>query len=230
MEYLRVLLTSVGSVIVLFFLTKLLGYRQISELSVFDYINSITIGSIAASLAGAEGFREASYHLIAMLIFAAATYSLSKLTDRSLRLRAWITGRELPLLEGGRLRRENLARAKLDLHELLAQCRSQGCFSLRELEHIRLLPNGKLGILPKSQFRPATPSDLSVAVPRTGVPASVITDGVISEEALKAAGIDRRRLTVLLSEQGYRNASEVFYAEIEKDGTMTAFPMKPENQ
>ena len=51
MEILNVILSSVGSVIVLFLLTKLMGKRQVSQLSLFDYINGITIGSIAAEMA-----------------------------------------------------------------------------------------------------------------------------------------------------------------------------------
>ena len=51
MELLHVFLTSVGSVVFLFILTKLLGNKQMSQLSMFDYINGITIGSIAAEMA-----------------------------------------------------------------------------------------------------------------------------------------------------------------------------------
>ncbi len=50
-EILKIILLSTGSVIVLFFLTKLMGNREMSQLTMFDYINSITIGSIAAEMA-----------------------------------------------------------------------------------------------------------------------------------------------------------------------------------
>lgn len=48
MEFIKIILTSVGSIIALFFSTKIIGNKQMSELSMFDYINGITIGSIAA--------------------------------------------------------------------------------------------------------------------------------------------------------------------------------------
>lgn len=51
MNILKVLLTSVGSVIALFIMTKIIGNKQVSQLNLFDYINGITIGSIAAELA-----------------------------------------------------------------------------------------------------------------------------------------------------------------------------------
>ena len=51
MDILNVILLSLFSLIALFILTKLMGYRQMSEMSMFDYINGITIGSIAAEMA-----------------------------------------------------------------------------------------------------------------------------------------------------------------------------------
>ena len=51
MDMLKVLILSVASFAVLFVLTKLMGYRQISEMSFFDYVVGITIGSVAAEMA-----------------------------------------------------------------------------------------------------------------------------------------------------------------------------------
>ena len=51
MEYIHVSMTSLGSLVVLFLLTKVMGYKQLSQLSMFDYITGITIGSIAAEMA-----------------------------------------------------------------------------------------------------------------------------------------------------------------------------------
>ena len=50
MEYAHVILASLFSILALFLITKLLGCRQMNQLSMFDYINGITIGSIAAEL------------------------------------------------------------------------------------------------------------------------------------------------------------------------------------
>lgn len=50
MEILKVIITSIVSIIVLFLLTKLVGNKQLSELNMFDYIVSITIGSIMSNI------------------------------------------------------------------------------------------------------------------------------------------------------------------------------------
>ena len=69
MQHLNIIAVSAASVIVLFLLTKLMGKRQMSQLSMFDYIIGITIGSIAAEMATAlEG--DFTKPLIAMVVYA----------------------------------------------------------------------------------------------------------------------------------------------------------------
>lgn len=51
MDFLRVFITAPLSIITLFFLSKMIGNKQISNMNIFDYINGITIGSIAAEMA-----------------------------------------------------------------------------------------------------------------------------------------------------------------------------------
>ena len=53
MDFVKVFFMSIGSIIALFISTKVIGNKQMSELSMFDYINGITIGSIAAEMATA---------------------------------------------------------------------------------------------------------------------------------------------------------------------------------
>ena len=70
-----VIILSLVSIVVLFLLTKLMGYRQMSQMSLFDYINGITIGSIAAEMAT----ELEDYHrpLTAMIIYGTAAVCLS---------------------------------------------------------------------------------------------------------------------------------------------------------
>ena len=68
----RAALFSIVSIVALFFLTKMIGNRQVSQLSLFDYINGITIGSIAAELATSLE-TDALKPLTAMVVYALAT-------------------------------------------------------------------------------------------------------------------------------------------------------------
>ena len=106
MDILKIFFLSLGSLVVLFILTKLMGNREMSQLSIFDYIISITIGSIAAEMSTSleNNFMEP---LVAMIVYAGATIIISFITSHSLKLRELLTGKSLILFDNGKLYREN---------------------------------------------------------------------------------------------------------------------------
>ena len=77
MELWRIALSALGSVTALYLLTRLIGPRQVTELSVFDYLNSITIGSIAAEMALTKTVADFTEALTATLIYGGATLLIS---------------------------------------------------------------------------------------------------------------------------------------------------------
>ena len=210
MDYLHVILTSLFSIAALFLITKLLGYRQMSQLSMFDYINGITIGSIAAELANSEG-SEFWQWAIAIAIYGAMTLLLAWCTDHSITMRRFITGKPIPLYENGQLLDQNFRKAKLDLNEFLMQCRVKGYFDLSQLEAVLFEPNGSLSILPSSAYRPATPFDLDRAVARETINFNIILAGKVMHENLAATGKDEGWLAQQLAQQGCTE-QEVFLA------------------
>lgn len=120
-EILYVIALSLGSIITVFILTKLMGYRQMSQMSMFDYINGITIGSIAAEMATSL---EENYiqPLIAMVVYALAALLLSWISSKSVKARSVIEGAPLVLMNHGELYYENLKKSKIDVTEFLVQC------------------------------------------------------------------------------------------------------------
>lgn len=187
MEIIRIIITSLGSLIVLFILTKIMGKREMSELSMFDYINSITIGSIAAEMATAL---EDDYlkPLTAMIVYALFSTLVSYLTCKSIKFRRLMEGNTILLFQNGKIFYKNLLKAKFDVDEFLSMCRVQGYFDLEDVFTIFLEPNGKLSILPKVDNRPVNTKDLNLSPNQNYPLANVIIDGKIMECNLKLTG------------------------------------------
>ena len=137
MDLVTVAAASLGSIVALFLLTKLIGNKQMSEMNLFDYINGITIGSIAAEMATSL---ESDFlkPLLAMTIYAAVTTWINYLCSKSLKFRRFIAGRSLILMDHGKLYKNNFKRARLDMEEFLAQCRLNGIFRLEDIEPLSL--------------------------------------------------------------------------------------------
>lgn len=223
MEYFNVFYQSLFSIIALLILTKLLGYRQVSQFSMFDYINGITIGSIAAEMAiDLEG--NFLKPLLAMVVYAAFVILLSKISQKSIPLRRLINGKAIMLYQDGKIYNENLRKAKMDVDEFLVECRVNGYFDLSQIESAVLEPNGKISFLPVTEDRPATPKDLGIKPAQEEIFANIIIDGHIMKENLKHVGRDQNWLNQQLDGQNIKKPEDVFLAICDKQGNFYAFP------
>ena len=121
MDLFKICLTSVLSAASLFFIAKIMGHKQMSQLDFFDYITGITIGSIAAELA--TELEEPLKPLIAMLVYGVITFILTTITSKFPRARKYINGSPTIIMNDGKIYRENMKKAKLDLSEFMLMCR-----------------------------------------------------------------------------------------------------------
>ena len=210
MDILKIIVLSTSSFIVLFILTKFMGNREMAQLSMFDYIISITIGSIAAEMSTAldDNFIEP---LIAMIIYAIGAIVVSWLALHSIKARRFISGTSLILYDNGKIYSKNLKKSKMDLNEFLMQCRINGFFNLANLQTAILEPNGKISFLPSSS---QTSSSFII---------NVITDGVLLEENLKKTGNDIDWLYKELKKQKISGISNIFLATCDSENNLTVY-------
>lgn len=208
MNIIHVILTALLSVISLFIITKIMGHKQVAQLDFFDYISGITIGSIAAELA--TELEEPWKPLISLIIYGCASVLLSLLTHKFPKTRKYINGTPTILMNGGKIYRRNMKKAKLDLSEFLLLCREQGYFDLSEIATAIFEHNGKLSILPISQKRPVTPADMNISTKTSHIATEVIMDGRIMGENLTRMGRDEHWLEKQIKAQGHQTAKEIF--------------------
>ena len=221
-EILYIIALSIGSFLAILILTKLMGYREMSQLSMFDYINSITIGSIAAEMATSleENFMEP---LVALIVYSLATIFFALLTSKSIKMRRCIEGRPLILMSNGELYRDNLKKAKIDIGEFLTQCRVYGYFDVSKLDTVVLEGNGKMSFLLKVSDRPVTPSDMGLSPEQDYLVANVILDGVILEKNLHHTGNDEKWLRNQIKGQGADRIEDILLATCDSNNQITVF-------
>ena len=203
MDLLQVAVTAVGAFAALFLLSKLMGHRQISELSVFDYVNGITIGSIAAEMA--TELEKPLRPLAAMVVWALLVWLLEALTSKCPRLRKYISGSPSS--------------------EFLIQCRQQGFFDLGAIQTAVYEPDGRLTILPVAARRPATPEDMGIAPEKEQIFTELVMDGRVLGENLHRMGVDETWLLRQLRQQGYHSAREVFLAVADANKQVAVYPV-----
>lgn len=221
-EILYIIALSLGSIITIFLLTKLMGYRQMSQMSMFDYICGITIGSIAAEMATSleENFMQP---LTAMIVYGIVSLVLARLSSKSIRVRSLVEGVPLILFNNGELYMDNLKRSKIDVNEFLEQCRVSGYFDISKLQTAVLEGNGKISFLPKAADRPLTLSDINLDGKQDYVVANVILDGKILKENLRHTGNDEKWLHRQIKGQGAKSVEDVLLATCDSSNRLTVY-------
>lgn len=221
MDFVKILILSTVSFVVLFILTKLLGYRQISQLSFFDYIVGITIGSIAAEMSTNIDL-EWWKGILAMVVYFALCIAIDITVQKSLKLRGIIDGKPIVLMKNGEILKKSLKKAKIQINDLITAARVAGYFSLSEIDTAIMETTGSISFLPKPLSRPLNPKDFNFAPKRNGISIPLIIDGVVVTENLPKANTTQSKLNTILSQRGVK-AEEILLATMDETGTVEIF-------
>lgn len=203
----------------LFFMTKFLGKKQLSELSFFEYVSGITIGSIAGeAIAGLE--KNMFQGMMAITIFTFATLFADLLALKSKTFRDFIEGKGTVLIKDGKVLEENLKKEKYSIDELSALLRQKDIYRVADVEFAVLEPRGNLSALLKKENRPLTPKDLNMKVANEKEPQTIIMDGSILDVPLSASGKSRDWLRTELEKLGL-TVENVFIGQVDSYGELT---------
>lgn len=223
MEILKVILTSFFSAFALFIIAKIMGHKQIIQLDFFDYITGITIGSIAAEMA--TELEKPWKPLIAMAVYGTVSVCLSLIMNKYPKTRKFINGTPTIIMNNGKIYKNNMKKAKLDLSEFMVMCRREGFFNLNDIQTAVYEYNGYLTILPVSNKRPATPFDMNLKPQKEYICTEIIMDGRILHENLHRMGLDLTWLNNQLAKEGYKSAKEIFLGLCDDNNTVSLFPV-----
>lgn len=221
-ELLNVTVRAISSLITLFLVTKMLGKKQVSQLSLFDYVIGISIGNFAAEMTINLEANEIN-GIWAVILFGLFAYLVSYLTMKSILLRRFFMGTPTPIIQNGKILEKNLKKVKFDINDMLEEVRSAGYFDLSQVEYAVMEANGKLSILPKPEYRPLTPKDMNLKVEKEGLCSNVIIDAKIMHNNLKYMKKDEEWLKKQLKIKGYYDTSKILLATLDINDKLVVY-------
>ena len=210
-EILDVIVRALLSLVALFFVTKLIGKKQVSQLSLFDYVIGISIGNFAAEMT--INLESDEIHgIVAVLVFGLIAYLVSILCMKSIVIRRFFMGTPTVMIEHGKLVQDSLKKVRYDINDLLEECRIHGYYDIGDIEYAIVEANGELSILPKN--RPVTVKDLDLNVEKTGLCANVIIDGKIMYTNLSNINKTKKWLIKELKKQN-KDINDILLATVD---------------
>lgn len=221
-ECLSVAIRSIYSLITLFFVTKLIGKKQVSELSLFDYVIGISIGNFTAEMT-MDLERHYINGMIAIIMFGLIAYIVSIITMKSMLFRRIIIGVPTIIIQNGKIIEKNLKSVKLDINELLEQCRGNGYFNLNEIEYAIMETNGKISIMPVSKYKPLTPQDMNIKVKREGLCSNIVIDGHLMKNNIENMNKTIEWVKKELKVKGYKDINKILLATLDIEDKITVY-------
>lgn len=192
-DIITVITRTILVLIILFFLFKLMGKKQVSQMNMFDYITGITLGSIVADIS-LDIEKNLLAGIICILIYVITSIVISSLSLKGYTLRNILNGKEELLIQDGKINRESLRKNKITINILETEARLMGYFNLDEINTAILEPNGRISFEQKEKEKPATKKDLGLNPQNKGLVYNIIIDSELIKENLKNANITEKWL------------------------------------
>lgn len=221
-DFLNICFRTILVLIILFFITKMMGKKQISELNFFDYVVGITIGSIAADIS-LDIEKNMIAGIAALFIYGFISYIISFVSIKSILARRFFIGVPTVLVEKGKIIESGLKKSKIDVNDLLMEARENGYFNLDEIDYALMEVNGNISFLPKEKEKPVTKKDMKIKCSNEGLTVNAIIDSKYMVNNMKAINKDKEWLDHELKVNGYDNYDNILLATIDNNYKVTIY-------
>lgn len=218
-DWIEIILRSLLLLVVLFFITKWLGKKQLSELNIFEYITGIVLGGIVAIHTSTLN-SPVIFSILAMLIWFIIPYGVEHLSLKSKTFRNFTQGQSAVIIKDGKIMEDNMKKERFSTDDLVEQLRNKDVFKVSDVEFAVLEPAGRLNVMLKKDKQPLTASDLGVKLPPEKQPETVIMDGKMLLEPLANLSLNPHWLETELDKLNV-SMENVFLGQADQDGQLT---------
>lgn len=198
MEYVTIILRTLVVYVLIIIIFRLMGKREIGELSILDLVVFIMIAESAVM--GIENIEKPLMEtIVPMFLLMVIQILLATLSLKSKKLRELVDGKPSILIENGKINENEMKRQRYNFDDLLIQLREKNISNLADVEFAILEPSGKLSVFEKDHKKKST-----LHLP-------LIVDGNVQERHLKILDKTNLWLRQQLKKLGYHNIKEISY-------------------
>lgn len=198
---------------------RLMGKRQVGELEPAELVLAMLISDLASVPMQDFGI-PLLFGVIPIVTLLCITMILSVLTMKSVRFRLLLCGRPTIIVEKGVILQKELSQTRMTPDELMEELRLQGITDLRTVKYAILETSGQLSAILYADQQPVTPAAMGMSVRDSGLPLTIINNGVVYPENLRRRGLDRHWLDEELARHGLSSPRDVFFLTVDECGTV----------
>ncbi|KEI78046.1 hypothetical protein N452_05300 [Clostridium botulinum A2 117] len=218
-KIMEVILRSIFTYIILLVLGRIMGRKLISNITFYDFMIGVLIGSIGVRIA--LGPRDTPLlALISAIVVTILVIITDYLDIKSINFRKLINGDPIVLISNGKLLDYNLKKVKITINTLMMELRKKDIFNIDDVAFAVIETDGELSVLPKANKKPITTGDLNISTNTNGLMRDIIIDGKIMYDNLKSTNHDEQWVRQQLKNHNIYSVEEVFYAGLNPSGIL----------
>ncbi|MBM7660218.1 uncharacterized membrane protein YcaP (DUF421 family) [Bacillus mesophilus] len=218
MTYIEMIVRCLLIFAVLYTMCRILGKKLISQMTFFDFVAGITLGSIAGAFMFSQGVPK-SVGIVGLVLFAILALLVDYIALKSFKARKILNDEPTLVVKNGKIHEEGMAKSRLSVDELLFQLRKKNIFYVDQVDIAFFETDGSVSALKRVGELPPTKTELQINTPSRGVPQTFIIDGKILENSLASINKDHSWVEFILKSKGV-SMKEVFIAQIDENNTI----------
>lgn len=203
--------------LVVLILYRLMGKRQLGQMQPFELVLTLIIADLA-TIPMAEVSVPVLHGIVPVMTLVVLHFVLSFLSQMSNKFAHFLSGKPVIVINPNGLDYKALKNLNLSVDDVFEAIRGCGYFSIEQIQYAIMETNGKMSVLPKSEFSPATVGDLKLDVEKTAIPINIINEGKIIKENLQIAKIDETKIYEILKQAQIKKVKDILLLTIDKNG------------
>jgi uncharacterized membrane protein YcaP (DUF421 family) len=215
-EYLTMVVRTIFLYVVILVIFRVMGKREIGELSVLDLVVFIMIAEMAVM--AIENTKDPLIHtIIPMFLLMGIQILLAIVSLKSQKIRDIIDGKPTVIINNGKIDEQAMRKQRYNFDDLLIQLRDKNVKNVADVEFAILEPSGKLSVFEKNKSGSSSGnSDDSARQEEGSLNLPLIMDGIIQEEHLKQIGKTNLWLRQQLRSLGYKDFKNISFCSYDK--------------
>ena len=192
--------------LILIAVVRLMGKRQLGQMEPVEFVVAMLVADLA-SIPMQDGGIPLLSGLVPILTVLGLGQILCWLSLRCIRVRRWLCGKPVILIENGQILQNNLRRTGITMDELTGHLREKDVLSICQVQFAILETDGNFSVFPYPQYQPASAKDAGIEAPPQYLPITIIEDGYLFRENLNLSGKDDSWLAHILQQHDARVSS-----------------------
>ena len=204
--------------VVLLFL-RIMGKRQIGEMQPYELVITLIIADLA-TVPMSDANIPLINGILPLAILVILHYSITMLARKSIIFRKIVSGQPVIVISPDGINYEALKKLNMNLHDLQESLRQCNYFYFDQIQYAIVETNGKISVVPKSQYAPATAQNVNAETDVAELPILIITDGKVMKDNLKLVNMDDDKLKKLFKSLNISKFKDIVVMSLDSGGKM----------